>query len=294
MAKTKCGYVAIVGRPNVGKSTLLNRLVGEKLAGVSAKPQTTRAVIRGILTRPEGQMIFLDNPGFHDPHDSLGKWMIGEVEKSIESADLIHFMVLPEQPHPWDQQILEKIRAHSAPAILVINQIDRFPKPEILPVLEHYHKLYDFKEMIPISAAKGEQVDLLIQKTLEYLPAGEFLFPEDQISDQQERMFVGEMIREKIFHYTGEEIPYATSVQIETFKEREDGIVHIEATIVVEKDSQKAIIIGKKGSKLKQIGQAARLDIEKFVGKKVFLQLWAKTQPAWKKDAASLRRLGYE
>ncbi len=294
MAKTKCGFVAIVGRPNVGKSTLLNRLVGEKLAGVSPKPQTTRAVIRGILTRPEGQIIYLDTPGHHDPHDSLGRWMLGEIEKSLGSVDLLYFMVLPQDVHPLDKRLLQVIQTARLPVFLVVNQIDRFPKPEILPVLDHYHRLNAFKEMIPISAKHGDQVDLLIQKTFEHLPEGPLLFDPEQISDQEERLFVSEMIREKIFHLTEEEIPYATSVSVDSFKEREDGLIAIQATIVVERDSQKAIVIGKKGTKLKEIGTASRFEIERFLGKKVFLELWVKTLPHWKKDESALRRLGYK
>ncbi|HXV27432.1 MAG TPA: GTPase Era [bacterium] len=294
MSKTKCGFVAIVGRPNVGKSTLLNRLVGEKLAGVSPKPQTTRGVIRGILTRPEGQIIYLDTPGHHDPHDSLGRWMIKEIEKSVETVDLLYFMVLPREVHRLDKRLFDQIKSAGLSAFLLVNQIDRYPKPEILPVLTHYHGAYPFKELIPISAKEGDQVDLLVQKTLEHLPEGAFLYDPEQISDQEEKLFVSEMIREKIFHLTEEEIPYATSVSIESFKEREDGLVSIQATIVVERDSQKAIVIGKRGQKLKEIGMAARVEIEHFLGKKVFLELWLKTYPHWKKDDAALRRLGYK
>ncbi len=290
----KCGYAAIVGRPNVGKSTLLNQLIGEKLAGVSPKPQTTRGSIRGILTRPEGQIIYLDTPGLHDPHDSLGKWMIREVEKCLEDADMFYFMVLPGPPHPVDKKIFEKISGISKPGILVINQIDRFPKSEILPALNYYQTHKEFRDFIPVSAKSGDHLDVLVQKTLEFLPEGAALFPEDQISDQQERTFVSELIREKLFHLTGEEIPYATAVVIEAFKEREDGIVNVQANIFVERDSQKAIVIGKGGAKLKEIGRAARLDIEKFLDKKVFLELWVKTLPRWKSDDNALRRLGYE
>lgn len=289
----KAGYVAIIGRPNVGKSTLLNRLVGEKLAGVSPKPQTTRGCIRGILTRPEGQILFLDTPGLHEPRDLLGSWMIQEIKKSIEDADLLYWMVLPEMPGSAEQKVLELVRTLSIPVFLLVNQVDRFPKPKILPALDAYQKAFSFRELIPISAKTGDQLELLLEKTLEHLPAGEALFPEDQISDQNERFIVAEMIREKLFHFTGEEIPYATTVLIEDFKDRNEKIVDIQATVIVEKDSQKAIVIGKRGEKMKQIGQAARLDLEKFLGKKVFLQLWVKTLPHWKRDERTLRHLGY-
>ena len=290
----KSGFVAIIGRPNVGKSTLLNRLVGEKLAGVSPKPQTTRNAIRGILSLPQGQIVYVDTPGLHDPRDLLGNWMVKEVQKSLEGIDLLYWMVLPDEWGPDSSIVLEIVKKLSIPVILVVNQIDRFPKPAILPVLDKYSKAFSFRELIPISAKTGEQVELLIQKTFEHLPEGELLFPEDQISDQNERDIVGEMIREKLFHLTGEEIPYCSTVLIESFKEREDGIVEIHATVVVEKDSQKAIVIGKGGAKMKEIGKAARLDLEKFLGKKVFLKLWVKTQEHWKSDPGALKRLGYQ
>ena len=300
----KFGYVAIIGRPNVGKSTLLNHLIGEKLAGVSDKPQTTRHCIRGILTLPElkkgkqnksgGQIVFLDTPGFHKPHDLLGNWMIQEAQKFVEEADLVVWMVLPGNILPEDQKILELIKTVKVPVLLAINQIDRFPKPHILPVIEHYHKLFAFREVIPISARQGENIELLVEKILENLPEGEPLFPEDQISDQNERFVVREIIAEKLYHYTGEEIPYSTSVVVEEFKDRNEQLTDIEATIFVERDSQKKIVIGQQGQKIKQIGQAARIDIERFIGKKVFLQLWVKTLDSWKKNENSLRRLGYE
>lgn len=283
-----------MGRPNVGKSTLLNRLVGAKLAGVSPKPQTTRISIRGILTRSEGQIIFLDTPGLHDPRDLLGNWMMEEARRALEGADLLYWMVLPGKQHPYDEKILEIVKGLRIPVFLLVNQVDRFPKPEILPVLEHYSKLYSFKELIPISSRQGDQIELLLQKTFEHLREGAVLFPEDQISDQNERLLVAEIIREKLFHFTGEEIPYATTVVIEDFKEKDEQLVEIHATVIVERDSQKAIVIGKGGAKMKEIGQAARLDIENLLGKKVYLKLWVKTLPHWKRDEAALRRLGFE
>jgi len=213
----------------------------------------------------------------------------------MESADLLYWLVLPGAIERVDEIILEKLkeREKQLPVFLVVNQVDRYPKPDILPVLEHYHKAYGFKDLIPLSAKTGDQVDLLLQKTYEHLPEGEYLFPEDQISDQSERDIASEIIREKLYHMTKQEIPYATAVAIEDFKEREDGIAEIHATIVVEKDSQKAIVIGKQGQKLKEIGQAARLELEKFLARKVFLKLWVKTLHLWKQDERSLRQLGY-
>ncbi|MDD5216831.1 MAG: GTPase Era [Candidatus Omnitrophica bacterium] len=291
---TRCGFVAIVGRPNVGKSTLLNRLIGEKLAGVSPKPQTTRGVIRGILTRPEGQIIFLDTPGHHRPADALGQHMLHGIEQSLASVDLLYFMTLPFCPGEAEKKLLDLIRPRSIPVFLLINQVDKYPKPQILPALEEYQKLFPFREMIPVSAKHGDQVDIVVQKTFENLPEGDKVFPDDQISDQQERLFVEEMIREKIFRCTSQEVPYDANVVIESFKERSETLVAIEATIVVEKDSQKAIMIGEGGSKLKEIGQKARQEIEKFLGRKVFLKLWVKTFPDWKNQESFLRRMGFD
>ena len=293
MAK-KSGFVAIIGRPNVGKSTLLNFLIGEKLAAVSNKPQTTRNPVRGIYTKPQGQIIFVDTPGMHDPRDPLGNWMVKEVDKSLDGVDLVYWMVLPMPPQPYEEKILDKIKGLKTPVFLIINQVDRFPKPAILPVLEHYGQAHHFQEMIPISAKEGDQVGLLVQKTFDRLPEQDPFFPEDQISDQNERFMVTEVIREKLFRFTEQEVPYSTAVAIDTFKEKSKKLLHIAATIVVEKDSQKAIIIGKGGEMLKRIGQAARMDLEQSMGKKVFLELWVKVIDQWKKDGNALRDLGYE
>ncbi len=290
----KSGFVGIFGRPNVGKSTLLNALVGEKLAGISAKPQTTRGIIRGILTLPEGQVVYLDTPGIHQPQDSLGHWMMREIDKAIGGLDLIYMMVLPGKIQPVEERILEKIKATGKPALLVVGQVDRYPKPDILPVLEHYQKTGVFADFIPVSAKQGIQMPLLVSRTLELLPEGAALFPGDIASDQQERTFVIEILREKIFRAMMEEVPYASTVLIDSFKERRPGLIDIQATIVVEKESQKKIMIGSGGSNLKHIGQEARIEIEKLVGAKVFLQLWVKVVPNWKKDAEELKRLGYE
>ncbi len=291
--KFKSGFVGIFGQPNVGKSTLMNALVGEKLSGISPKPQTTRGVIRGILSQKEGQIVFLDTPGIHKPQDHLGHWMMHEIEKALEGLDVVYQMVLPTRIQPADEQILEKLRKANVPVILVISQVDRYPKEQILLVLEHYAKQDFYKEMIPVSAQRNIQMDILVKKTLELLPAGEPHFPEDIVSDQQERTFVEEIIREKIFRIMMQELPYSAAVVIESFKERRPGLIDIEATIVVEKDSQKKMMIGQGGLTLREIGQKARLDIEQFLDSKVFLQLWVKTLPNWKKDDQALKRLGY-
>jgi GTP-binding protein Era len=282
-----------VGKPNVGKSTLLNRLVGERLAGVSRKPQTTREVIRGILNRPGGQAIFLDTPGFHDPHDRLGEWMLGQIDKAVDGSDLIYWMVFPGPPREEDLELADRLKGIKIPVFLVINQVDSIPKPQVLPVIDAYQKLYPFKEIIPVSALTGDNVSLLAKKTFEALPENPAYYPEDLLTDQNERTIVSELIREKIFRFTGEEIPYSSALEIEEFKERSEKLVAIRATIVVEKDSQKAILIGKGGAKIKQIGEAARKEIEHFLGKKVFLELWVKTLKHWKRDPKALKRLGF-
>lgn len=294
MSQRKCGFVSIVGRPNVGKSTLLNQLVGTKIAGVSPKPQTTRGTAQGIVTRPEGQIIFLDTPGLHKPKDKLGHWMIQEIEKAMEGADLLYWLVLPGAIDTGDLAILETLKKKELPIILLVNQVDRFPKPEILPVLDFYHKEFAFADMIPVSAKLGTQMGVLLTKTFELLPEGDLVFPEDQISDQTERAIVSELIREKIYHFTTEEIPYGTTVTVDKFEERPDGIVEIHASFTVERESQKGIVIGKQGQMMKQIGQAAREDVEKFLEKKVFLKLWVQVVPDWKSSTGSLRKLGYE
>jgi GTP-binding protein Era len=297
MPETRVGHVAIIGRPNVGKSTLLNYLVGEKLAGTSAKPQTTRDVVRGILTVTDGstvqspyrgQIIFLDTPGVHQPKDALGAGMVRDVQQSLSDADLLYWMVYPKALGDPERSILKWMKDVSIPVFLVVNQIDHFPKDDLLVALDSFQKVFAFKEFIPISAKTGENVKTLIQQTLQYLPEGEFIYPEDQLSDQNVRFHVQEMIREKLYHFLGEELPYDGAVRIDEFKE-EERITRIHATIVVERDSQKAIVIGKGGEKIKQIGTAARFDIERFLGKKVFLELWCKPIPGWKSNIGFLR-----
>jgi len=287
------GFVSIIGKPNVGKSTLLNKLIGERLAAVSKKPQTTRGVIRGILTTRRGQAIFLDTPGFHAPQDALGDWMIGEIHKSIEGADLIYWMVFPSPPRKEDERLAQEMAKIRTPIFLLINQVDRVKKPQILPVIDAYRKLATFKEIIPISAHTGESLPILVHRTFENLPENPAYFSEELMTDQNERTIVAEMIREKIFRFTGEEIPYSSALEIEQFQEKSDRLVVITASLIVEKDSQKAILIGKGGAKIKQIGEAARKEIEAFLGKKVFLELWVKTLRHWKKDPEAMKRLGF-
>lgn len=290
----RSGFVTILGRPNVGKSTLLNRVIGSKLAAVSKKPQTTRQVIRGIFTEKRGQIVFLDTPGLHHPKDKMGRFMIKEATSTFLDADLIYWMTEPRSPGLEEKEFLMNVRTDSKkPVVCVINKVDSVEKAQLLPVMNEYQNLFPFQEIIPISALNGDQVDVLLERTFSYLPEHEPYFPPDITSDQTERFIASELIREKIFRYTGEEIPYSTVVQIEDFKD-EETIVRISAVIFTEKDSQKAILIGAKGLKMKQMGQAARKDLERFLGKKVFLEMWVKTMKNWKKDERSLKQLGFQ
>ncbi|OGW77131.1 MAG: GTPase Era [Omnitrophica bacterium RIFCSPHIGHO2_02_FULL_49_9] len=307
MSELRSGFISIVGHPNVGKSTLMNRLVGMKLAAVSKKPQTTRQVIRGILTEKRGQLVFLDTPGIHAPRDLMGRLMVRQASKTFSEADLVYVMVEPRLSRGTEQGRSEesvdrlmtevdlqvKGRKDKPPVFCVVNKIDTVPKTALLPVLDQFQKRFSFSELIPISALQGDQVDILLAKTFEHLREHEPYFPSDMTSDQPEKFLAGELIREKIFRFTGEEIPYASAVDVEEFKE-EGQLVRIHAVIFTERDSQKAILIGAQGQKMKQLGTAARMDLEKWLGKKVFLKLWVKTLKNWKKDERQLKRLGFQ
>ncbi len=291
----KSGFVSIIGKPNVGKSTLLNQLLGRKLAPVSKKPQTTRQTIHGIRTDHDSQMIFVDTPGFHKPKDPLGRVMVAAARKAFGEADLIYLLVDPKSPDQEDENILNHLGRHKGPVFLVLNKVDLLQdKQMMLPVMDCYQKKFTFKELVPISALHGIQCDVLIGKTKEYLPEGPQYFPADMVSDQPEPEIVKELIREKVVRFTGEEIPYVTAVVVDDFKTRENGLLEIRATVVVDKESQKGILIGKGGGKMKQIGQAARQDLERFFGRKVYLNLWVKVITGWRKDPARLKQLGYE
>lgn len=290
----RSGFISIVGKPNVGKSTLLNRLVGEHLAGVSKKPQTTRGVVRGIVNTQQGQAVFLDTPGFHDPYDRLGEWMRGQIHQAMDGSDLIFWMVLPYPPRQDDEELAQELRRSKVPVFLLINQVDRVAKPRVLPVIDAYRKFPFIQEIIPISSLKGDNLPVVLRKTFETLPENPPFFPDDILTDQNERSIVSEIIREKVFRFTGAEIPYSSAIEIEEFKERSETLTAIRAMIVVEKDSQRKIVIGQNGQKIKEIGQAARIDLEQFLGKKVFLELWVKTLKNWKKDPKVLKRLGFE
>jgi GTP-binding protein Era len=290
----KFGFVAIIGRPNVGKSTLLNRLVGQKLAIVTPKPQTTRDPIRGILTTADAQIVFIDTPGLHTPRDFLGRYMMRCARRSFGEADLVYLMVEPAHAGDEDREAIVLLRDCKAPVFLLINKVDAVPKEAILPAIDSYRRLLAFREIIPLSALTGENAELLMAKTLEQLPEGEKIFPDDLLSDQPTRFAAGEMIREKVFSFTHQEIPYGTAVRMEGMEERDDGIVVVRATIIAERESQKGILVGKGGSMIKRIGSAARRDIEAFLGKKIFLDLRVKIIKDWKKDELRLKKLGYD
>lgn len=290
----KSGFVAIIGRPNVGKSTLLNAMIGEFISIISPKPQTTRVNILGIKTTDSYQIAFFDTPGMLEKTKyELHKTMVEEVKKVIEDSDVIVMMVEPvPEIRNIERNLIELIRKSGKPAILAINKVDKVPKNEILPVIDVYAKENVFKDIIPISASMGDGVDIVEKAIVNYLPYGEKLYPDDELSDKTERFFVAEIIREKIFNLYGEEIPYSTAVEIDEWQE-EDEKIYIKAIIYVEKDSQKGIIIGKGGEKIKKVGTLARIDIEKKLNKKVFLELWVKTREGWRRDRSFLKRIGY-
>ncbi len=290
----KFGFVAIIGKPNVGKSTLLNKLVGQKLAIVTSKPQTTRDPIRGILTTPDAQIVFIDTPGLHVPRDFLGRYMVRCARRSFGEADLVYLMVAPGEMGDEDREAIALLGACKAPIYLLINKVDAVPKHEILPTIEAYRQLLAFKEIIPVSALKGENMELLMAKTIEQLPEGEKIFPDDLLSDQPTRFAVGELIREKVFSFVHQEIPYGTAVRMEGMEERGDGMVVVSATIIAERESHKGILVGSGGSMIKRIGSAARREIEAFLGKKIFLDLRVKIIKDWKKDELHIRKLGYD
>ena len=290
----KSGVVAIVGPPNAGKSTLLNGLLGQKISIVTPKPQTTRNRIIGILNDPFYQIVMLDTPGLHKAGKPLNLEMVKIAVSSLSEVDAILFLVDVSQPLPEKQKkAVEYLEGIASPAILVLNKIDLLKKDQILPMIEQYNNIYSFAAIVPISALKNSGTDILLQELVRLLPTGPRLYPEDIPTDATERFIVAEIIREKIFLLTGQEIPYSAAVLIDSFKEDEEkGLVTIHATIVVEKSSQKAIIIGKKGSKLQQIGKNSRHDIEKLLAQRVLLKLWVKVHKNWTRDMRFIRDLG--
>ncbi|MBW2443656.1 MAG: GTPase Era [Deltaproteobacteria bacterium] len=291
----KSGYVSILGAPNAGKSTLLNQILGEKISITSKKPQTTRNRILGVLHRSTSQMIFFDTPGVFEAKDKLNVRIVDAAFAALGDADVVLAMVDVSKPDPnAERYLVKKLRNQNRPVILALNKIDLIEKSGLLEIITKWSKVYGFKDVVPISARHGTQVDDLIATMEKVLPAGPPFFPEDTLTDVSERFIVAELIREQIFRLTGEEIPYATAVTVDTFKEKKEGrLVAIEATIHLERGSQKGIIIGKNGAKLKQIGTRSREQIEQLLGTQVFLKLFVRIQKNWRKDTRAIRRFGY-
>ncbi len=290
----RSGYVALVGRPNAGKSTLLNHLVGEKIAAVSNKPQTTRHKIQGIVTKEEGQIVFVDTPGVHKPGYLLNRRMMAAVHDAILSVDLLVLMRdASVSTGNGDRFVLDLVKNAEKPAVLVLNKIDKIKdKKALLPLIEEYSKELEFVEIVPISALRGEAIENLLAQIIKHLPTGEPIFGEDEMTDQSMRTLVSEMVREKILQTTGEELPYVTAVVTEKYDETNPKTTKIYCAIYVERSSQKAIVIGKGGAKLKKIGTEARADIEKLLGKKVYLQLFVKVVEDWRNREQNLDELG--
>ena len=294
MTEHKSGFVSIIGRPNVGKSTFMNRVIGHKIAIMSDKAQTTRNKIQGVMTREDAQIIFLDTPGIHKPKHKLGDYMMRVAKNTLSEIDAIMFMVnVNEDIGRGDEYIMEMLKNVKTPVFLVLNKIDLVHPDALMPKIEKYKTYMDFTEIVPISALEGLNVDHFIDVLKDYLPEGPKYYPDDQISDHPEQFVVGEIIREKILHLTSEEIPHAIGVNVDRMIKESEERVRIEATIFVERDSQKGIVIGKGGKKLKEVGKRARRDIEMLLGSKVYLELWVKVQKDWRNKVNFIRKMGY-
>ncbi|MGE7675874.1 GTPase Era [Lysinibacillus sp. NPDC094403] len=292
----KSGFISIIGRPNVGKSTFLNRVIGQKIAIMSDKPQTTRNKVQGVLTTNDSQMIFIDTPGIHKPKHKLGDFMLKVSKNTLREVDVIMFMVNAEQKlGKGDEFILEMLAGNPTPVFLVINKIDQIHPDELIGIIESYKERYDFAEIVPISALQGNNVENLLTTLAKYLPEGPQYYPADQVTDHPERFIISELIREKVLHLTREEIPHSIAVVIDKIRrdEENEDKIRVAATIIVERDSQKGIVIGKRGALLKEVGIRARKDIEMLLGSKVYLELWVKVQKDWRNKSTHLRDFGF-
>ena len=291
----KSGFVAIIGRPNVGKSTLMNHLIGQKIAITSKKPQTTRNKIQTVYTCEDGQIIFLDTPGIHKAKNKLGEYMVNVAEQTLKDVDVILWLVEPTTYiGAGEKHIAEQLQKTSLPVILVINKVDTVKKEDILQVIDNYRKLYDFAEIIPASALRGQNTKDIVNSLFKYMPYGPMFYDEDTVTDQPQRQIVAEIIREKALHALDEEIPHGIAVTIEKMRERKGQyIVDIEATIICERDSHKGIIIGKQGSMLKKIGSNARFEIEKMLEERVNLKIWVKVKKDWRDSDTLMKNFGY-
>jgi len=289
----RSGFVAVVGRPNAGKSTLVNRLVGQKIAIVTSKPQTTRNRIQGIVTKPQGQIVFIDTPGLHEADSALGRQMMQEVAAALEGIDVLLLMVDASSMHPHaDDLLLQKAKRFRGRTILALNKVDRLPRPKLLPLIESFSKAFEFSAIVPISALKGDGCDGLLDEILKQLPEGEAYFPEDQVTDQPERFLAAEIIREKAIQLMYHEVPYALAVVVERYEEK-PRLLRIEAVMNVERDSQKKILIGHKGEMLKKIGTEARKELEAILGSKIYLGLFVKVAPDWRENPQKVRELDW-
>ncbi|MBW2591694.1 MAG: GTPase Era [Deltaproteobacteria bacterium] len=295
LPKFRSGFIALVGAPNAGKSTLLNRMLGEKVSITSKKPQTTRNRIIGVVHRPAAQLVFIDTPGVHKARSPLNVRIVEVALSTLADVDLVLIIVDASQADSESESLMvEKLKERKQSVILALNKIDLVEKPRLLKLIDQWTHAFDFKAIVPISARHGQQVEDLLSAMEGMLPEGPPFFPEDTLTDVPERFIAAEMIREKVFRLTGQEIPYSTAVTIDSFKEEKKGaLVKIYATIHIERDSQKGIIIGKQGSKLKQIGEASRKEIERMLGARVFLKLFVRVQKNWSKDTRALRKFGY-
>ncbi|KRL04313.1 GTPase Era [Liquorilactobacillus oeni] len=294
-SKMHSGFIAIIGRPNVGKSTFLNQVVGEKIAIMSDKAQTTRNKIQGIYTTADTQIVFIDTPGIHKPHSRLGDFMVQSALSTLNEVDALIFMVnAVEKKGKGDEFIIERLKQVKQPIFLVINKIDQIHPDDLLKIVESYRKELDFKEVYPISALKGNNCDELVSALAEELPEGPQFYPDDQITDHPERFIAGELIREQVLKLTREEVPHSVAVIVERIKREDDEKVLVQATIIVERGSQKGILIGKGGKMLKVIGTRARKEIEHLLGDRVYLELWVKVQDNWRDKKADLQAFGYK
>lgn len=289
------GFAALVGRPNVGKSTLMNNLVGEKIAIMSDRPQTTRNKIMCILNTDDAQIMFLDTPGIHKPHHKLGEFMVKTAERTLRDVEVVLFVVdASEAKGAGEEYIIEKLQAVKTPVILVVNKVDKLAdKGKLFQIIKTYTNVFDFKAVVPVSALRDTKFPELLTEITKFLPEGPSLFPEDMLTDQPMRVIAAEMIREKVLKATRDEIPHSIAVEIEDFKTRDNDDIYVRATIFVERESQKGIVIGAKGSLLKKIGQQARIDIENLTGNKVFLDLWVKVKADWRNKDKALKEFGY-
>ncbi|BFJ02069.1 GTPase Era [Priestia sp. Y58] len=292
--KFKSGFVSIIGRPNVGKSTFLNRVIGQKIAIMSDKPQTTRNKIQGVYTEDQAQIVFIDTPGIHKPKHKLGDFMMKVAQNTLKEVDLILFMInATEGLGRGDEFIIERLKDTKTPVFLVINKIDEIHPDELFSIITNYKDLYPFAEIVPISALQGNNVERLLDQIKQRLPEGPQYYPADQVTDHPERFIITELIREKVLHATREEIPHSIAVVMDSMQRRDNGAVYVGATIIVERDSQKGIVIGKQGKMLKEVGRKARADIEALLGSKVFLELWVKVQKDWRNRSSHLRDFGF-